>query len=35
MYGANDRTAVKYANFEDQLIGDPFNQQEQQPYQHH
>merc|ERR1712079_147021 len=34
MYGANDRTAVKYANFEDQLIGDPFNQ-EQQPYQHH
>ena len=34
MYGANDRTAVKYANFEDQLIGDPFNQ-EQQPYQQH
>merc|ERR1711963_782546 len=34
MYGANDRTAVKYANFDDQLIGDPFGQ-EQQPYQHH
>jgi len=34
MYGANDRTAVKYANFEDQLMGDPFNQ-DQQPYQHH
>jgi len=26
MYGANDKTAVKYANFEDQLVGDPFNQ---------
>jgi len=30
MYGANDRTAVKYANFEDQLIGEPFGQDQPQ-----
>ena len=30
MYGANDKTAVRYANFEDQMIGDSLYQQEQQ-----